>query len=74
MPNPEPLNAPSTAIVGSYLEKQQCFELGFVKKMVELWKLRRKTYKAGETIMNKTMSYKSSYVSFIHSKKYEYHK
>ena len=76
----DPISEPSTAIVGSSKkEKEQCVELGFVEKLVELWRLRRKileskaeilvsgclakyNYKAGETIMNKTMMYKSSYM------------
>ena len=32
---------PSNAIVGSFPEKEQCIELGFVKKLVKLWRLRR---------------------------------
>ena len=71
---PEPSSEPTTATVG------QCIELGFVDKLIKLWRLRRKsleakaeisvsgtlakyTYKAGEAIMNKTLSYKSSYTS-----------
>ena len=33
---------PSTAIVGSQNEKRQCIELGFVDKLIELWKLRKR--------------------------------
>ena len=32
----------SFAIVGSQKEKEQCIELGFVEKLVELWRLRRR--------------------------------
>ena len=69
---------PTPAIVGSYKEKEQCIELGFVEKMMELWRLTgqileakaeisasgclaKYTHKAGETFMNKTMRYKSTY-------------
>ena len=45
-PAPEPLPEPTTVIVGSYKEKEQCIELGFVQKMVELWRRRRKTLEA----------------------------
>ena len=71
---------PSNAIVTSFSEKEQCIELGFVEKLIELWRKRRKileakaeisvsgvlanyTYRAGEGIMNKTLSYRSSYLS-----------
>ena len=30
---------PSNVIVGSEKEKRQCVELGFVDKLIELWKL-----------------------------------
>ena len=70
---------PTTAIVGSYKEKEQCIKLGFVEKLVKLCRLRRKilkakseisvseslarcTHRTGETLMNKTMSYKSTYM------------
>ena len=33
---------PSTAIFGSQKEKRQCIELGFVDKLIELWKLRKR--------------------------------
>ena len=76
----DPVSEPSIAIVNSSKkEKEQCIELGFVEKVVELWRLRRRileskaeilvsgclekyNYKAGETIMNKTMLYKSLYM------------
>ena len=32
----------SITIVGSQKEKEQCVELGFVEKLVELWRLRRR--------------------------------
>ena len=72
---------PMTVIVGSSKkEKEQCIELGFVDKLIELWRLRKKileakaeisvsgvlakyTYKAGEAIMSKTLTYKSSYMT-----------
>ena len=79
----EHLPEPTTAIVDSFKkEKEQCacIELGFVDKLIELWRLRRKileakaeisvsgilakyTYKAGEAIMGKTLTYKSSYMT-----------
>ena len=77
----EHLSEPTTAIVGSFKkEKGQCIEIGFVDKLIELWRLRRKileakaeisvsgilakyTYKAGEAIMGKTLTYKSSYMT-----------
>ena len=76
-PVTDPISEPLTTISSS--KKEQCVELGFVEKLVELWRLRRKileskaeilvsgclakyNYKAGETIMNKTMMYKSSYM------------
>ena len=71
---------PSNVIFGSFPEKEQCIELGFVKKLIELWRKRRKileakaeisvsgvlanyTYRAGKGIMNKTLSYRCSYLS-----------
>ena len=69
---------PTIAVVGSFKkEKEQRIEIGFVDKLIELWRLRRKileakaeisvsgtlakyTYKAGEAIMGKTLTYKSS--------------
>ena len=33
---------PSNVIVGSEKEKRQCVELGFVDKLIELWKLRKR--------------------------------
>jgi len=33
---------PSNVIVGSKKEKRQCVELGFVDKLIELWKLRKR--------------------------------
>ena len=36
----------TTKIVGSCKEKEQCIELGFVEKLVELWRLRRKILEA----------------------------
>ena len=33
---------PSISIVGSQKEKGQCVELGFVEKLIELWRLRRR--------------------------------
>ena len=77
---------PSIAIVGSVTEKKQCVELGFVDKLIQLWKLRktiqeakaeisvsgslaRYNYKAGEAIMNKTMTYKSSYMKQLFRKR-----
>ena len=41
-PVTESMPQPTTAIVGSYKEKEQCIELDFVEKLVELWRLRRK--------------------------------
>ena len=35
-PASEPLPEPTTAIVGSFKEKEQCIVLGFVEKLVEL--------------------------------------
>jgi len=81
-----------TTISSSKKEKEQCIELGFVEKLVELWRLRRRileskaeilvsgclakyNYKAGETIMNKTMLYKSSYMyKLLKAKKFGFHK
>ena len=71
---------PSTVIVGSVKEKEQCIELGFVDRLIQLWRLRKTileakaemlvsgtlakyTYRAGEAIMSKTLTYKSSYMS-----------
>ena len=71
---------PSTVIVGSVKEKEQCIELGFVDRLIQLWRLRKSileakaemlvsgtlakyTYRAGEAIMSKTLTYKSSYMS-----------
>ena len=43
----------SIAIVGSQKEKEQCIELGFVKKLVELLKLRRKILESkAETLVS----------------------
>ena len=70
---------PSIATVGSQKEKGQCVKLGFVEKMSELWRLRRRiledkpenlvsgfltrhNHEAGKAIMNKTLTYKSSYM------------
>ena len=70
---------PTIAIVDPKKEKVKCIELGFMEKLVELWRLRRKileakseisvsgslakyTHKAGETLRNITMSYKSTYM------------
>ena len=36
---------PSTVIAGSQKEKRQCIELGFVEKLIELWRLRRRILK-----------------------------
>ena len=72
---------PTIAVVGSFKKKkEQRIEIGFVDKLIEMWKLRRKileakaeisvsgtlakyTYKAGEAIMGKTLTYKSSYMT-----------
>ena len=72
---------PTITVVGSCKkEKEQRVEIGFVDKLIELWRLRRKileakaeisvsgtiskyTYKAGEAIMSKTLTYKSSYMA-----------
>ena len=35
--------------------------------------LAKYTYKAGEAIMNKTLSYKSSYISIVQSEKCNHH-
>ena len=70
----------TAATVDSQKGKEKCIELGFVEKLVELWRLWRKileakleisgsgslakyTHKAGETLRNLTMSYKSTYMS-----------
>ena len=34
--------SPSVVIVDSQKEKRQCTELGFVEKLIELWKLRKR--------------------------------
>ena len=77
---------PTTAIVGSEKEKKQCVELGFVDKLIQLWRLRKSiceakaeisvsgtlakyNYKAGEAIMNRTLSYKSSYMHQLFKKR-----
>ena len=74
--------SPSIAIVGSQKEKEQCVELGFVEKLVELWRLRRRivedkaemmvsgtlakySYKAGNVLMNKTLTYRFSYMNKV---------
>ena len=83
---PTPANttsaSPSIAIVGFQKEKGQCVELGFVEKLIELWRLRRRiledkteilvsgtlaryTYEAGKAIMNKTLTYRSSYMNKV---------
>ena len=58
-------------------------QIGFVEKLVELWRLRRRitedkaemmvsgtlakySYKAGEVLMNKTLTYRSSYVAKVY--------
>ena len=71
---------PSIVIVGSAKEKKQCVELGFVDKLIQLWKLRKTIQEAkaeisvsgtlaGEAIMNKTMNYKSSYMQQLFRKR-----
>ena len=46
-PSLEQMPEPTTAIVGSFKkEKEQCIELGFVDKLIELWRLRRKILEA----------------------------
>ena len=43
----EQMPKPSTVIVGSFIkEKEQCIELGFVDKLIELWRLRKKIHEA----------------------------
>ena len=37
---------PTIAIVGSVKEKKQCVELGFVDKLIQLWRLRKNIYEA----------------------------
>ena len=37
---------PKIAIVGSAKEKKQCVELGFVDKLMQLWKLRKNIFEA----------------------------
>ena len=71
---------PTTAIFSFSKEKEQCVELGFVEKLIELWRIIRRigeakseisvsgvlakyTYRAGEAIMNKSMNYRSSYMT-----------
>ena len=71
---------PSNVIVGSEKEKRQCVELGFVDKLIELWKLRKRiledkteitvsgilsryNHDAGKAIMNKTVNFRSTYIS-----------
>ena len=51
IPVSEPVPEPKTAIVGSYKEKEQCIELGFVEKLLELWRLRRKILEAKAEIL-----------------------
>ena len=46
----ESVPEPTTAIAGSCKEKEQCIELGFVEKLVELWRLRRKILEAKSEI------------------------
>ena len=70
----EPIHEPTTVIVGSVKEKEQCTELGFVDRIIQLWRLRRTileakaemsvsgtlakyTYRAGEAIMSKMLTY-----------------
>ena len=69
----------STVIVGSQKEKEQCIDIGFVEKLIELWRLRRRiledkaesgtlakySYKAGDVLMNKTQTYGSSYMAKV---------
>ena len=55
-PTPEPLNDPSTAIVGAYKEKEQCMELGFVEKLVELWTLRETFWKQKQKFLFQVFS------------------
>jgi len=80
-PSQEQASESTVAIVGSFKkEKEQCIGLGFVDKLIEMWRLRRKileakaeilvsgmltkyTYKVGEAIMGKTLTYKSSYMT-----------
>ena len=73
---------PPTAVVVSQKEKVQSVELGFVEKLIELWRLRKRIledkaeilvdgtlakygYKAGETLMNRTLTYRSTYMSKV---------
>ena len=71
-----PTIEPSNVIIAPPKGNEQLVELGFVEKLIQLWKLRRiaeakseklvsgtlakYTYKAGEAIMNKSMDYRSS--------------
>ena len=81
-PNPTDNTNPSMAIVVSQKEKVQSVELGFVEKLIEMWRLRKRIledkaeilvdgtlakygYKAGETLMNRTLTYRSSYVNRV---------
>ena len=71
---------PSNVTVGSQKEKRQCVELGFVDKLIELWKLRKRiledkteitvsgflaryNHDTGKAIMNKTVNFRSTYIS-----------
>ena len=73
---------PPVAVAPSQKEKEQSVELGFVEKLVELWRLRKRiledkaeilvdgtlakyAYKAGETLMNRTLTYRSSHMSKV---------
>ena len=75
-----PTTEPSNVTVAPPKGNEQLVELGFVEKLIKLWKLRRRiaeakskilvsgtlakyTYKAGEAIMNKSMNYRSNYMS-----------
>ena len=81
-PNPTDITNPSMTIVVSKKEKVQSVELGFVEKLIEMWRLRKRIledkaeilvdgtlakygYKAGETLMNRTLTYRSSYVNRV---------
>ena len=37
----DPRHEPRTVIVGSVKEKEQCIELGFVDRLIQLWRLRK---------------------------------
>ena len=50
-PVTETLPKSSTVIVGSYKEKEECIELGFVEKLLELWRLKRKSLEAKAEIL-----------------------